>query len=379
MFNSICDWLEVVENVLPKPGDSTQLEHWLESAEDLANVYIHDALKYQVIEKILEVYERKLRNALVTTHKELCDTDILYSSNDNIDEILNSLCTRPQIAQRTEEWYNQMRNVLSASELDDIFGSPRARAQLIMNKINPQPRPMQSLAVASSRMSPFDWGIRFEPVVKQIYEHMYNSTIKELGRLTSLQDSRLTASPDGLVMTGIRKGRLIEIKCPVTREPDGKISKKYYNQMQSQLFVTGLQVCDFVEAVFISPYSSVLNREGPSKYYGEIALIESIYDDLPVPSYRYEYSPLNYTENAVYNFDLKENETIIERIPWRLYSWHEQIVQANPHWWNNIKPAIDVFWTDVEKARLGNFVMPEGKKREKKEEKCLIIVNRLES
>ena len=83
-------------------------------------------------------------------------------------------------------------------------------------------------------MSAFDWGIRFEPVVKQIYVEKYGTTLKELGRLHHPVNPMCTASPDGLVYhcpRGQRTGRLIEIKCPVTREIDGTIQKWQHDKL----------------------------------------------------------------------------------------------------------------------------------------------------
>lgn len=73
-----------------------------------------------------------------------------------------------------------MSTIISASELGKLFGSPRERAKLVVSKTVPYPERNQPLAVLSDYMSAFDWGIRFEPVVKQIYEDKYGTIIKEL-------------------------------------------------------------------------------------------------------------------------------------------------------------------------------------------------------
>jgi hypothetical protein len=281
---------------------------------------------------------------------------------------MDALCAREQVEQRTPEWYAQMANVISASELGVLFGPARARAQMVMSKTKlPEPR-NQALSCSSDRMGPFDWGIRFEPVVKQIYCYKYHATIKDLGRLVDLEDKRCTASPDGLVYTGPRAGRLIEIKCPVTREPDGVVPKEYYMQMQMQLRVSGCKACDYVEVQFISPYSKDINRVGPGLYTGEIALIY----DKDTTSMRYEYGPVN--EEVVPC--LQKNEMLLERIPWSVYSWQEQVVLQNPDWWSGIKPAIDAFWLDVEKAKRGEFEVPAAKPRKTPvQSPCAIILS----
>jgi len=378
MYNDVADWLQTVKRLLLKPADSTQLEDWLDSAEALADELLDTDADHRLSSYILSTYENLLRTEFSKTTKEHLTPDE--------EQHMRALCARPQTEQRTEAWYKEMINTLSASELDNIFASPRIRAQLVMSKVGPANPRNGPLAVPSHAMSAFDWGIRFEPVVKQIYSAKYGAKIHELGRLRSLVDHRISASPDGLILTGSRAGRLLEIKCPVTREPDGRVMRKYYSQMQSQMFVTGISACDFVEAVFISPYSTAQEREGPGLFYGEILLIEKetfeVQDeDADAPQvgaiYRYEYSELNPV--SPFEIDLEENETIIERIPWRLYGWTEQTMRALPTWWETTKPAVDAFWTDVERARAGEFVVPEGRThvREKKEEKCMIVVNKV--
>lgn len=370
VVHAITTWLSTVEHIVPQPEDITQIVDWEESVYDLADELLETEEQHKVAEQIIEGYIREHKRRL---HDKHIASSQLPTLTDEIQQHMDELCERPQVEQRTEQWYEQIKRILGASELDDIFASPRIRALLVMSKANPLPRPSQPLAVYSNRMSAFDWGIRFEPVVKQIYEHIYSAQIKELGRLICKDDPRLSASPDGLVYSGPRAGRLIEIKCPVTREPDGTISKKYYTQMQSQLFITGLSICDFVEAVFISPYSTEVQRCGPGLFYGEILFIETLKEDFEV-EYSYLYSPVNPIET--FNPVIQQNQSILERVPWCLYSWHEQIVRADPHWWHKVKPVVNLFWEDVAKAKRGEFIVPESTRapRTKKEQQCLIVI-----
>jgi putative phage-type endonuclease len=282
--------------------------------------------------------------------------------------------------QRTPEWYQQMSTVLTASELGSLFGSERERAKLVLSKTVPYPVRNQPLAVPSEYMSAFDWGIRFEPVVKQIYEHRHGVTIKELGRMHHLTDPRCTASPDGLIYTcprNQRTGHLIEIKCPVTREIDGKVPKDYYAQMQMQLHVTGLSLCDYVEAVFSSAYNQMSMKEGPALYDGRIALVR--YEEPKNgQDFYYVYSPLQC--ESTWKPVLKEEEELIEITPWRLYQWSEQLVKRNEEWWTGLQPVIQQFWDDVEKAKRGEFTVPDSTRpaRASKKDSCMIQFHKLD-
>ena len=363
----------LIENWLSDPEDNIQYTQWHENLRGIIYTLDFSELEELYLDKIVEMYDDQIKRNLKRTHTMMTSIP---------KEVLDTLLNRKQIEQRTPAWYAQMTTILSASELGRLFASPRERGKLVMSKIeSPLPR-SQQLATFSDHMSAFDWGIRFEPVVKQIYEDKYGATIKELGRLIHEVDPRCSASPDGLIYDcpdHIRTGRLIEIKCPVTREINDTIPKDYYSQMQMQLHVTGLQHCDYVEAVFCSKYKATNNikQEGPSKYNGYIALIR--YAELKGgQEFYYVYSPINSSED--WTPALNEEEEIVEIIPWRLMDWSEHLVVRNEEWWLSLKPVMDSFWDDVQKARKGEFVIPESTRVAKrpKEEKCLIHFHKVD-
>jgi putative phage-type endonuclease len=358
------DWITLLENWLSYPEDYVQLEQWIASAEELAHSYEFTDQEEELIDMILDSYEEQF-NKRLQLHKENIE------SNPNCPTIdkLNELLERKQTEQRTEEWYRQMSEIISASELGQLFAAPRQRAKLVISKTLPyQPR-NQPLAVYSDQMTAFDWGIRFEPVVKQIYEEKYKVVIKELGRLHHPEQPKCTASPDGLIYhcpKGIRTGRLIEIKCPVSREIDGSIPKDYYTQMQMQLHVTGLKTCDYVEAEFASPYQQQIPKHGPSYYSGMIALVfirNQQSTDSP-GRFDYRYSPVN--SSTEWEPMLESNEEVVEWIPWRLMKWCEQTVARNDEWWISLQATLKTFWDDVERAKRGEFTIPESTRPSKK-------------
>ena len=355
-------WITLLQNWLSDPEDEVQLELWLETAEQLADAYDFSPKEDKCIDLILDKYEEQWKKRMEYQMKRKAPCSI---------EELDTLLAQKQVEQRTPAWYAQMATVISASELGHLFGSARERAQFVMTKTVPKPILHQPLAV-TGRMSAFDWGIRFEPVVKQIYEHKYAATVKDLGRMNHPTDPRCTASPDGLVYAcadSSRMGRLIEIKCPVTREIDGTVPKDYYAQMQMQLHVTGRPACDYVEASFSSPYNQLPMKEGPSLYNGFIAVIR--YEEpRNGQDFYYAYSPLNPEEG----WAPKQEEEVVEIIPWRLVQWGEQVVLRNEEWWASLQPMLQTFWEDVEKAKQGNFTVPDSTRAPKKPktEACMI-------
>lgn len=365
--DKVKDLIGLFENWLSDPQDDTQLEQWKYAAETIAYSFEFTDEEQECIDRIIDMYEEQYKKK-IEWHRAKLTTSVIPVSY--LDELLG----RKQLEQRTPAWYQQMATVISASELGKLYGSPRERAKLVISKTVPYPDRNQPLAVLSDYMSAFDWGIRFEPVVKQIYEDKYGTTIKELGRMTHPTDSRCTASPDGLIYhcpLNQRTGRLIEIKCPVSREIHETIPKDYYSQMQMQLHVTGLSMCDYVEAVFTSKYNNRDIQDISSTYSGFVALIRYA-EPKGNQEFYYIYSPLH--ADADWKPDVKQDEEIVEITPWKLKQWNEQLVTRNEEWWTALQPALNSFWEDVEKAKRGEFTIPESSRPTKKAkvEVCMI-------
>jgi hypothetical protein len=367
----LTEFLQILDQWLSDPEDSVQQEEWMASAEWIAYAYEFSEVEQDYVDYLLGMF-REQHEAQLGQRSHMGD----LPSHAQLDELLG----RKQLEQRTPEWYAQMSTIISASELGSLFAAPRQRATLVVSKTVPPIPRQQPLAVPSDHMRAFDWGIRFEPVVKQIYEWKYGVTMRELGRLHHQTDPRCTASPDGLIYDcpkNERRGRLIEIKCPVTREITGVIPKDYYAQMQMQLHVTGLNICDYVEASFSSPYPRIERQEGPSQFDGYIALIRYA-ESRGTQDFYYVYSPIQ--AEADWQPEHAEDEEIVEIIPWRLMRWSEQQVMRSEEWWRSLQPFIETFWEDVEKAKRGQFTIPDSTRITKRvRDSCQIVFHREDS
>jgi putative phage-type endonuclease len=362
--------IDLLDNWLSDPDDEVQLQQWKDDADWIAYTFEFSKVEQGYIDLILQLYAEQLKKKM---EKNLYCQAII--SQEQLDELLS----RKQTEQRTPEWYAQMTNVISASELGKLFGSERERAQFVIAKTKPYQPHFMPLAVPSDNMTAFDWGIRFEPVVKQIYEAKYNAVIKDLGRMSHPQNPRCTASPDGLIYSCPSKeriGHLIEIKCPVTREIDGVIPKDYYTQMQMQLHVTGMNACEYVEAVFHSKYNTMPIKEGPCLQSGFFAVVRSM-ERRGNQDFYYVYSPLNVDATWVPSL-MEEDDEIIEITPWKLSQWSEHLVVRNENWWTSILPVFQAFWEDVEKEKQGMFSIPERAAKKQKIEKCVIQFHKLD-
>lgn len=293
---------------------------------------------------------------------QIKDTDVVSSKREK----LNALLARPQIVQRSDEWYADATQALSASQFGALFKSPRTRGQLVLEKagITPRENTGQRHTCISEYMNAFDWGIRFEPVVRQIYCALTNTMVGELGRLRHPTDKRLSASPDGVVLedtpgsTQCRLGRLVEFKAPVSRKINNKVPDDYIAQMRIQMEVADAEACDYLEITFRSKYG-LKDMQPPAdpQYYGNVFLLADKDTDITL---RYEYSPLN---DVMWTPALLPNEKIMETIPWAMETYYLTTITRSPSWFAAVQPQINEFWNDVEKARKGEFVLPEAKVR----------------
>jgi putative phage-type endonuclease len=270
------------------------------------------------------------------------------------------LMSIPQIPQRTAEWYAQAKQVLTASEFSVILGTPRAVGTLVLSKVEPPPDvPMAPrLAVSTMEMTAMDWGVRFEPVVKQILAHKWGAEIVESGRLMHPRDSHLAASPDGLILKATdseRVGRLVEIKCPIRREVTGQIPFEYWCQMQIQMEVCDIDECEYVEVKINSGYKDKKmcedgQKEGTQRhlYSGEMWLLQEP-DTLEL---KYAYTALERKDLELVGWN------VVEVIPWNLDGLYTQVVVRDRAWFAGTAEARAAFWTKVEEARAGTFVLP---------------------
>ena len=334
--------------------------------EDWDDIWWSDVLPYLPIEDAISA--ARIYVDLANAYEDFTEhvqVQVQQSNNPlTAEEKINQILSRPQVAQRTEEWYVQGLQYLTASQFGTLYASPRTRGQLVLEKsgVNPVERRGQRLVTPSDFMSPFDWGIRFEPVIRDIYSAITNTTVVDVGRLYHNTLPYLAASPDGLVVedkSRERLGRLVEYKAPVTRKLIQKIPGEYYMQMQIQMEVADIDRCDYCEMKFYSRYNDKM-LEPPAKpvhYRGYIAIImkDGVLD-------RYEYSPLNPPDDWTYLVEEDgPNERVYELIPWWIEDYYMETVVRDKAWFARTIPIMDSFWHDVEEARAGRFVLPAKK------------------
>ena len=157
----------------------------------------------------------------------------------------------PGITQRTPEWYAARKGMLTASEFK-IAGADKVSSAYVLGKVFPKP------FTTNDAMT---WGCRFEDLACATYEIEHDTKVREFGLLLHPDASWIGASPDGITDYGVA----VEIKTPYSRKlveigkrveegrPFAKGDKanlhgRYRAQVQGQLEVCDLEVCDFTVA-----------------------------------------------------------------------------------------------------------------------------------
>lgn len=395
VLEELCIYLHLYQSSLPEISDENSLnmaeEAMIDEAEEFiskfmdvdvnADINASDTRNNDMQESLLLYASAILKGWRMAMEKVLehhqCQTNSIVTEDDRIRAWIKSLQGHTQVAQRTEDWYIQGAKLLTGSEIYTLFGSPYQRGQLVLAKANPQPRLQNKLVSRTQWMTPFDWGIRFEPVVSQIYENIHKCKLGELGRIVGKNDPRVAASPDAIVIEGNGLGRLVEMKAPVTRKINGEIPPEYYAQMQTQMEVTGARLCDYIEVKFDAPYKVECGPRGPRevtlplvpKFYGTIYIMAEDDPDRDPddmfwePRLSYYYPPLFQLDDS--NIGNYRMDQIVERIPWACSLYSLKTVHKSDEWWADMQKRIDAFWADVELAREGKFVAPPSSRAPK--------------
>lgn len=154
---------------------------------------------------------------------------------------VTELLGRKQWAQRTPEWYEIRKTLLTASDVASALdvkpfasysGSPRR--DLLAKKL--ENRPFGNIFTAH--------GQKYEDEACDLMASCLGEKVLPFGLLVHPEHPWLAASPDGITHTG----KCVEIKCPLRRTiVPGKIPSHYFPQVQVQMQVCGLDATLFVQ------------------------------------------------------------------------------------------------------------------------------------
>jgi len=274
----------------------------------------------------------------------------------------------PQSSQKSAAWHAESYNMISGHEFGAIcVGGPAERKAVIEKKCGPQITVLADAADSKTvyvtsedgTLSPFKWGWRYEPVARDVFEahHAEGKVVDTLGRLRHTKLPRLGASPDGLIITGPRCGRLVELKCPSSRTLDGTIPMRYYCQMQLQAEVCDVDAVEYFEIAFASVpvLTDDLQKKTHLPYVGKLCVIANEKGEAE----SYQYSPVYpATKKGISDANKwTPSGTILETCCWYVKDSHHSTVLRNKRWWNDVGlPSYKQLWEEIDLARAsGKF------------------------
>ena len=285
---------------------------------------------------------------------------------DRLSDIIDQLRQIPQPKQRSRAWYQFRHNVMTASSVGKcLIGSDAMRNSLIYEKC--QPLKFDGDGGATNFESPMHWGQKYEPLTVLIYEQKHGTKVGEFGCIQHPFLSCLAASPDGINIDPKSPlyGRMLEIKNIVNRDITGVALEMYWIQMQIQMEVCGLEVCDFLETRFkeywdADTFWDAAEGDEAPDYMGVMLL----FLDAKLQGHRYEIMPLDV---GLDEFTVQEwiaaTQDRLRTSGWRLYQtiyWYLDeyscvTVDRNRLWFAAAKPVIEETWSTILRERMEGY------------------------
>ena len=287
--------------------------------------------------------------------------------NEYIENIKNKIINLKKIKQpeqRSEEWHTFRNNRLTASDLATALKKNKysSRDVLIAKKCGYTEKFLAGSAILH--------GVKYEDVAIKIYENRNNVIVDEYGCIPHPEIDYFAASPDGICSYESKNinyiGRMLEIKCPKSREITGVVPEHYELQVQGQLEVCDLNLCDFLECD-IKEYGNLtdfiqdsldetnlkMNKENMEK-----GVIIEIYDrNKKTNIYKYlndftNIEDIEKWEELELNLIMNKDEfDYTGTTYWYLRKYSCVLVSRDIERFNIIKEQIKQFWDDVLKYR----------------------------
>ena len=271
--------------------------------------------------------------------------------------------------QRTQEWYDLRKGLLTASSLSTALGEDyyKSRDELILEKVLCEEKPFLPNPIT-------EWGVKYEEIATKFYEYTNDVKIVEFGLIPHPEFKIFGASPDGICSNDSPDefvGRMLEIKCPPKRKfsKNTQVPKSYWCQMQGQLACCDLEECDFLQV-------KLLEYKDFDDYKKDIFLIDNVElkngfttKDLPkgcTLSYRkpdelklsYLYPEIGLSDDEYLQWIQTNKDDVkakgyeyVESKWWKIDHYACSLVKRDRDWWITAMDKIHAFWSDVEKYK----------------------------
>lgn len=169
------------------------------------------------------------------------------------------------ISQNTPEWYDVRKGKFTASNFGKLMTPPRDRyrewSQTAMGYIGHKAQEKYfDMYIESSGFTATEWGHEHEEKALQLLQERMRVNLSETGFILHPQYDEIGATPDAMILS--QNGdteALVQVKCPHNRSIHAdycdkihdtfsleRIAKKYYWQMQGEMWVAGINESWFV-------------------------------------------------------------------------------------------------------------------------------------
>ena len=238
-------------------------------------------------EKLLNYHRENNLHGVISAEHLLANISL---SDEDVENV--NTCTTGQW--KSKEWYRHKAGIITASKAKRVFnaqlklakGSKCNIVKLVKDITSPKCAFRYSPKISCDPQNAMEWGLVHEDSARNAYYRVKNKKHYKLcplskGVLICKNKPMIVASVDNIRTCKCRIGCqdiVVEYKCPwkhrdepareafLTPEIGGTVIKKtfslketssYYSQVQVQMFVCGLSLCDFVvwtkKGIFVVP------------------------------------------------------------------------------------------------------------------------------
>jgi putative phage-type endonuclease len=187
------------------------------------------------------------------------------------------------------------------------------------------------------------WGKKYEEIATRFYRQLKNTEVLEFGSLPHSRLNWIRASPDGITPDGV----MLEIKCPFSRKINGIVPHHYWQQIQLQLEVADLDVCDFLECELVELENEELYLNFVPLEDQRKGILINILDEPDNSETKYIYPPdtlltteqfLEWADQTITQLNL--NGKNAKKLYWVIVKWNIIVVNRRKDWFETVKPIL---------------------------------------
>lgn len=282
-----------------------------------------------------------------------------------------------QPEQRSPEWYAFRKERLTASDIATVLGK------------NHYSTPKDILLKKCGYEKPFYMsppcahGVKYEPIATEIYERRQKMKVHEFGCIAHPHYPFIGASPDGICSNGV----MLEIKNPYSRKIVGIPPIHYWIQMQIQLEVCDLELCDFLECsyTFYDSYDELKDGETSATHGNtEFGPVIEYYVATNTKEARYRYCPMGISVKKMHTWiqdtmkDIHNNENCVYEpfvTWWALKTYSLVRIRRDTAWFARALPQLRTFWERVVKQRTIGIEDMIPKPKKKRKVACQLLID----